>query len=212
MTRRPTPRLTPGAVHVWIAASASRGRAKTPGRVLTQVLARYLPAGAAPRIRRGSLGRPSLREGGGLDFNVAHTDGRVLIALTQGARIGVDVERLRRVPACLALAGEVFGAGTADALARVAEPRRSARFLALWTLLEAAVKAEGADVSQSFARFRLAVLAAGEGRPAGTPDLRPIRAGRGYCAAVALSRPISSIRIFRAGGAAAGPKQEKRRR
>lgn len=212
MTRRPLPRLAPGAVHVWIAGPAPRGRVKPSGRVLAQVLMRYLPAGTGIRILRGAKGRPSLAECHALDFNVAHTGGRVLIALTRGARVGVDVERLRRVPSCLALADEIFGPAAARELARIAEPQRSARFLERWTLLEAAVKAEGADVSQSFRRFREAVLAAGEGRSSGTPDLRAIDAGRGYCAAVALSRPISSIRIFRAGVSAAGPNPKKRPR
>lgn len=210
MTERRPPPLAPGAVHVWILARARR--ATSSGRALARVLARYLPAGTAPRLVRGANGRPSLRGGLGLDFSVAHTRGCIAIALARGARVGVDIERLRRVPACLALAEEVFGAAAARALARLEEPRRSARFLGLWTLLEAAVKADGADVSQSFARYRGAALAAGEGWPSGILDLRPIGAGRGYCAAIALGRPISTIRIFRAGGDAAGPKPSKQRR
>lgn len=207
MTARRPPPLAPGAVHVWIVARATR--ATSSRRALARVLARYLPAGTALQLVRGANGRPSLRGGLGLDFNVAHTRGRLAIALARGARVGVDIERLRRVPACLALAEEVFGAAAARALARLDEPRRSARFLALWTLLEAAVKAEGADVSQSFARYRGAALAAGEGRPPAIPDLRPFDAGRGYCAAIALDRPISSVRIFRAGGVTAAPKPRR---
>lgn len=210
MKKRPARHLPDGTVHVWVAAFASSAGGGAPGWI-ARVLAQYMPAGAAPRIVRAARGRPTLLNGQRLDFNVANSGSRVALALARGARVGIDIERAREVPSCGALAREVFGEAAADAIGRLAEPQRSARFLALWTLLEAAVKAEGGDVSQSFARHRDAVLAACEGVRTGPLDLRPIDFGDGYTAAVALSRPIASIRVFGRGAGAAGPGPTRRR-
>lgn len=225
---RDTLRLSPGTVHVWIfrrrgrpsaprlASPANRSRKGTlrgaNRALLLRVLGRYLPGTGRLRLTYGPNGRPALVNGGGLDFNLAHSSGCVAMAVTRGAHVGVDVERLRTVAACVALSREVFGAAVARALGRLAEPERSARFLALWTLLEAAVKAEGGDVSQSFARFAPAALAASEGRNVGQHDLRPISVGAGYAAAVALDRPIRAVRLLRPGTCGAGPEKPRMKR
>lgn len=223
-------RLSAGAVHVWLfdapvkrsgrstddlrhgAARRRPARLRSTARkALLSVLADYL-AERRPRIAYGPQGRPALPDGGGLDFNVAHSGGRIAIAVTRGARVGIDIERLREVPSAVKLATEVFGPDAAAWLAKCAEPKRSAAFLTLWTLLEAAVKAAGHDMSQSFARFRAAALAAREGLRVGALDLRRLRIGGGYAAALALDRPIQSLKIIRAGEKPAGPISQRNRR
>ena len=227
-TPRQKLRLSPGTVHVWIfqrrgrrgafrlavPSGSSRGRAPRgeSRALLIGVLARYLPGGGRLRLTYGANGRPALAHGEGLDFNLAHSGGCVAVALARHARVGLDIERARTVASCVALAQEVFGPAAARALERLAEPKRSARFLTLWTLLEAAVKAEGGDVSQSFARFAPWALAASEGRGAGGVHLRRIRIGAGYVAAVALDRPIRAVRLLRPGAHGPGPENRKAKR
>jgi len=116
-------RLPAGAVHVWLfdvpTKRSSRraddprpgtARERRPGRLrstarkaLLRVLADYLAA-RLPRIVYGAHGRPSLKEGGGLDVNVAHSGGRIAIAVTRGARVGIDIEPLRAIPSAVWLA------------------------------------------------------------------------------------------------------------
>ncbi len=225
---RQPPRLSPGTIHVWIfrrrgrrgasrlappAGGARKDAIRGANRaLLMRVLARYHPGGGRPRLAYGPNGRPALVNGGGLDFNLAHSGDCVAVALVRGARVGLDVERLRTVASCVTLAHEVFGPAAARALDRLAEPERSARFLAFWTLLEAAVKAAGGDVSQSFARFAPAALAASEGRNAGGLHLRPVAIGVGYVAAVALDRPIRAVRLLRPGARGARPEKQRAKR
>jgi len=114
-------------------------------------LASYLP-GVAPRelrFVRSGAGRPSLAppfNAGGLDFNLAHTRGLVVLAVARDLEIGIDVERYDK-HAPLAAARRYFSreeVAALEALPRDAHPRR---FLRLWTLKEAYLKAIGSGIS-----------------------------------------------------------------
>ena len=114
-------------------------------------LASYLP-GVAPRelrFVRSGAGRPSLAapfDAGGLDFNLAHSRGLVVLAVARGLEFGIDVERYdKNVP--LAAARRYFSrdeVAALEALPRDAQPRR---FLRLWTLKEAYLKAIGSGIT-----------------------------------------------------------------
>lgn len=120
-------------------------------------LARYtgLPPAALP-LRRGAQGKPWLELGGAsaLHFSVAHCAGALLLALSADGPLGVDVEPLSRGAEAgggarqARLARRFFTQAEAEALAQLpdGEPRR-ARFLQLWTLKEAFVKASGAGIA-----------------------------------------------------------------
>jgi 4'-phosphopantetheinyl transferase len=112
-----------------------------------EVLSYYEPS-IAPRdwrFERSDGGRPGLAPefaASGLNFNVAHTPGMVVIAVGRVPRIGVDVEASgKRVP--MPVARRYFSpreATALDALPPAAQPRQ---FLRLWTLKEAYLKAVG---------------------------------------------------------------------
>ena len=115
------------------------------------VLASYLP-GVAPRelrFVRGGGGRPSLAppfDAGGLDFNLAHTRGLVVLAVARGLRFGIDVERCdKNVP--LAAARRYFSHPEVAALESLPAAAQPWRFLRLWTLKEAYLKAIGTGIS-----------------------------------------------------------------
>ncbi|MFC5055998.1 4'-phosphopantetheinyl transferase family protein [Saccharothrix xinjiangensis] len=116
---------------------------------LHDVLSRYLDR-PARRIAlvRGEWGRPEL-DGGGLSFNLSHTDGCAVVAVAADGPVGVDVEALRAFPGGLALARRFFTRAEADRLARLAEPARSELFLRTWTCKESCLKATGRGLSGS---------------------------------------------------------------
>ena len=110
---------------------------------LRSLLARY--AGVRPgdiSFRYGPQGKPELADASsGLRFNVSHSGGRMVIALTWHADIGVDVEQVRPVADHLSLARTVFSEEELDELGAAAEA--ASAFLRGWTRKEALLKALG---------------------------------------------------------------------
>ncbi len=111
-------------------------------------LSRYAPVRPQDwRFAEGPFGRP--RIGGpmtqaiqGLDFNLSHTDGLIVLALARNLEMGVDAEHLGR-NASLELADHFFSPAEAKALAALPPSRRAHRFFELWTLKESYIKARG---------------------------------------------------------------------
>jgi len=127
-------------------------------------------------------GRPRL-PGTGLHASVSHSAGRVVVALSAAAPVGVDVERVRSGPDVAALARTVLAAG---------EPLGApAELFTYWCRKEAVVKATGEGL-----RVPLGEVVVGPARqPArlvsyrGAPlaaALADLPAGPGYAAAVAV--------------------------
>ncbi|MBW2396915.1 MAG: 4'-phosphopantetheinyl transferase superfamily protein [Deltaproteobacteria bacterium] len=178
--QNPTHSLAPGEVHVWlmpepaappeafaaVLAASERDEfarmAPAPARrfvcgrgLLRHTLSRYAdPLPAAWVLQRTERGRPELLGMAGPSFNVSHTQGLVVCAVSAGT-VGVDVERGRRLkdPKALAKrffhpeeASQVLGAGGEDA--------RRACFLRLWTLKEAHAKALGCGVAGQLGKLR----------------------------------------------------------
>jgi 4'-phosphopantetheinyl transferase len=115
--------------------------------------------GGAPqdwRFITKARGKPALHpmhNQHGLDFNISHTDGAVVCAITRGCAIGVDIENEERAGSHLCI-GEAYFAPAEFALLRAAPAsERSALFLRLWTLKEAYVKASGQGLSIELDRF-----------------------------------------------------------
>lgn len=130
-------------------------------------------------------GRPSL-PGHPLAVSISHSGDRVLVALTTGAPVGVDVEQLSRVDPA-ELAGHVL----AD---REHAPTRG-DFFCYWTRKEAVVKATGDGLRMPLPE----VVVSPPGAPARLLRYGPRRdlvaalsdldAGDGYAAAVAVLAP-----------------------
>jgi 4'-phosphopantetheinyl transferase len=112
-----------------------------------EVLSRYLPR-TAPRdwrFMRGESGRPSLAppfDAEGLNFNLAHTPGLVVMAVGRVAHLGIDVEALDK-PVPMPVARRYFSDREVAALHALAPEDQPRRFLRLWTLKEAYLKAVG---------------------------------------------------------------------
>ncbi len=87
-------------------------------------------------------------ESGTLSFNVSHSHGLALCAITLNRNIGVDLEYLHRTVDVDSIAERFFSLNERAALRSVPADQRRARFFRYWTCKEACIKATGLGVSQ----------------------------------------------------------------
>lgn len=109
-----------------------------------------------PEIAQPSLDTP-------LRFNLSHSGGLVACVVGGGRQIGVDVERIDRPPVSARVIGRYCSEDERAALAAVPEPMRHERFLELWTLKEAYVKARGTGLTLPVNRVAFALTDDGPG-------------------------------------------------
>lgn len=102
----------------------------------------------------GPYGKPALR-GGGPEFNLSHTRGMVVVALSPGGAVGVDVEATqRRAQSDLGIARENFCREEVEHLTAISDPcAQQSAFLRLWTRKEAYLKATGQGLHLELDRF-----------------------------------------------------------
>jgi 4'-phosphopantetheinyl transferase len=130
---------------------------------LRGILGGYLAADPARlTFRLGPQGKPSLVDAGpALHFNLSHSHGLALVAVTCVGEVGVDVEQVRPLADMLPLAERYFAPAEVQILlALPAELQREAFFNA-WTRKEAFLKAVGVGLSYGLDRVEL-TLAPGE--------------------------------------------------
>ena len=96
-----------------------------------------------------AAGKPYLVPQSGLQFNIAHTRGLVACALSLAGPVGIDVECIDGEREIDSISGNYF-APTEVAELRACEEGapRQARFIELWTLKEAYLKALGAGLGR----------------------------------------------------------------
>jgi 4'-phosphopantetheinyl transferase len=86
-------------------------------------------------------------------FNLSHTRGMVALALGRDPMVGVDVERLDRRVRPLEVADRFFSPDEVSGLRALPEAMHRDRFLALWTLKEAYIKARGMGLALPLRAF-----------------------------------------------------------
>jgi len=80
-------------------------------------------------------------------FNLSHTRDMVACIISLGVDVGIDVERFARATDWRTIAQRYFAREEFEALERLPEPERAARFIEIWTLKEACAKALGLGLS-----------------------------------------------------------------
>lgn len=122
------------------------------------ILGRYLRR--EPRSLRfdyGPQGKPFLPEAGGtgapLEFNLTHSHGLALVALTRAGRVGVDIEHIRPDFAGDEIAERFFSEAEVKALRSLPAEIRVERFFDCWTRKEAFIKARGEGLSLPLDQF-----------------------------------------------------------
>ena len=102
----------------------------------------------ALRFGYGNYGKPRLVDYPNLQFNLAHSNGRALIVVSETAVVGVDLEKVRSVAELLALAKRFFKSSEYDTIVALPESLQPEKFFAYWTCKEAYLKAVGVGLSQ----------------------------------------------------------------
>ena len=137
-----------------------RARYTVAHAALRQVLGEYLDASPrALRFVEGPHGKPALAapwSASGLRFNLSHSSGVALCAVTRHLELGVDVECIRPIGGLEALVGDICSPRERAVLARLAGPARLAAFFGAWTGKEAYVKAIGEGLSYPVQRVEVA--------------------------------------------------------
>src|SRR5882757_3645072 len=153
------------------------------------------------------FGKPSLipDQGLPLQFNVSHSGDLVLIAITIGRAVGVDVEKIRTDLDLDGIAARFFSASEYRILASLAGPGRYHAFFACWTRKEAYLKARGVGLSLPLDQFDVSFLPEEEPRLLATrPDpaeakqwkLQRLDPSSGYAAALAAAGSAWKLRCW----------------
>ena len=184
-----------GRLDIWwtnlAATPAGRGSAQSRA-VLGSILRSY---GRDPCIDTDGAGKPFLAGADDLSFNLSHSERRLVVAVGDGAPVGVDCEAVRGFDDLMDVARMTCSAVELDLLQSADDVSAVGIFHALWTRKEAVVKAIGVGMS-----FPLSELTVGTGarRALSCVDapgygkwwLRSIEAPEGFAAACACRRPF----------------------
>jgi 4'-phosphopantetheinyl transferase len=100
-------------------------------------------------IRKTEEGKPFV-EHTTLQFNLSHGGTTALIAVSDGRRVGVDVERLRHIPDEEAILPMIASDDERASFALLESADRVSEFFRLWTRTEALCKVTGIGLSESF--------------------------------------------------------------
>lgn len=131
--------------------------------LVRDVLSRYAPI--APRawvFAKNSYGKPSIANESTaenrlsekqISFNISHTDGLIVLAITQGAALGIDTENSATRKAALDAAQHHFAPSESAALFALPAVEQHDRFFLYWTLKEAYIKARGMGLSIPLSDF-----------------------------------------------------------
>ncbi len=90
-------------------------------------------------------------------FNLSHSAGMVVCAVTAEGHIGVDVESLQRKTTGIDLARRFFSTAEVAMLEACPPEQQHEKFLQIWTLKEAFIKAIGHGLSFPLAKFSMSL-------------------------------------------------------
>ncbi|TSK07980.1 MAG: 4'-phosphopantetheinyl transferase superfamily protein [Geobacter sp.] len=153
----------------------------------------------------GEFGKPYLRGQDelqdGLRFNVSHSGGKLLLAVTRGCEIGVDLEEIREDLAFRPMAERYFSLRENEELFGLDPAEQLEAFYRCWTRKEAYMKGTGSGFSHPSTGFDVTLLPGepptllghrGDPREVERWSIVDLDAGPGYCAALALSKMADS--------------------
>lgn len=135
-----------------MARSLLAGRTNTPASGFTFVENEH----GRPEIAAPALDSP-------LRFNLSHSGGIVACVIGGERQIGVDVERLDRPPVDARVIRRYCSDTEQAALMAMPDTQRHERFLELWTLKEAYVKARGTGLTLPLSKVAFAMGSEGPG-------------------------------------------------
>ncbi|HEY2343919.1 MAG TPA: 4'-phosphopantetheinyl transferase superfamily protein [Chthoniobacteraceae bacterium] len=115
--------------------------------LVRSILGAYTGAAAKDlHFESGLHGKPELA-GSMLRFNLSHSGDLLLLAVTYGRELGIDVEEIRAGVSFEMLADHYFTAEAAWQLRLLSPEDRAANFYDIWTRTEAQLKANGSGLA-----------------------------------------------------------------
>jgi len=176
---------------------------------LRHILSRYLDISAGElEFAYGEHGKPFLinkKNDLPIQFNLSHSDGIALYAITLNSAIGIDIEVINKKVDYLAIAQRFFTEKEAKAIASLPKHLQKKYFYCYWTLKEAFVKAMGSGLFLSLDQFEVSCL------PGELPVLTKVQGSEktardwticlleikeGYVAALAVLGKINFLKIY----------------
>jgi 4'-phosphopantetheinyl transferase len=157
------------------------------------------------RFVHGERGKPELAEPfvrSGLRFNLSHSAGLALCALTRNRRIGVDIERVRPLADLEQIADRTFSPREREAIRRLAPEFRHEAFFNCWTRKEAYIKAIGEGLAHPLDRFSVSLVPGAPARLESVDDdpkeaktwtLEALAPSPGYAAAVIVEGHLEQM-------------------
>lgn len=121
--------------------------------LLRIILSRYLdesPAGI--NFSYHEKGKPYLKDNS-LKFNLAHSGGKAVYALTMNNELGIDLEIMKELPDALDIASRFFSESEVSEFKNVSVENVKTAFFNCWTRKEAFIKAIGEGLSYPLADF-----------------------------------------------------------
>ncbi len=144
-----------------IVVARARQRFVAARGLLRQLLASYLHISPLEvQFAYGQWGKPEVVADlwdQPLHFNVTHSGGLALFAVTRLGKVGLDVEQIRRVSKSEHIVSRFFSPAEQAAIQALPEALREEAFFACWTRKEAFIKATGVGLRFPLASFDVSV-------------------------------------------------------
>lgn len=108
------------------------------------------------RFKIGMYGKPELDDiscDESLHFNLSHSGGVAAFAFSRKYRVGIDIERIRKIPDADEIASLVFSSREYETYLTLPLEQRELAFLNCWTRKEAFIKANGAGLNYKLSSF-----------------------------------------------------------
>ncbi|ALO45898.1 4'-phosphopantetheinyl transferase family protein [Pseudohongiella spirulinae] len=99
------------------------------------------------------VGNPNLN----ISFNLSHAGSMIALAFAENVSIGVDIEHCEREVDVDGLSGRFFSEAEHKLLMSLPVPARQQRFLTLWTMKEAVVKASGLGLAKALRDYEFII-------------------------------------------------------
>ncbi len=137
----PTQRLPKEMIKKSLVLPAHRQLQFLTARILlAELLHHYLGIEKLPQIKTGKNGRPHFESPDLPDFNISHSGGYIMVALSQFCHIGIDIEKSRPRSKLLALAEYSFSPKEYRYLCKLDTEKQKQLFWQLWTIRESMLK------------------------------------------------------------------------
>ena len=168
--------------------------------ILRSLLATYLNLPPSQlEFAYGDRGKPSLSVANpcNISFNLSHSKGLALYAITRTSPIGIDIEYLRPMSDALQLAKRFFSHSEYEAIAQLSPPEQQRAFFKAWTAKEAYLKAKGSGLSGGLEKVEISIASRevlkllsidGDDRMAGRWSLYSVEPHPDYLAALAIEK------------------------